>query len=203
VTQNQATLAEANYLDVEVAQFMTSTGDQELPEGAVVGYAQVLGGGSRVKLHVCFDRSSQKMGAPGLYVGTVNIVDPRVARLDVPFSVSLSYPIWQYVLAIYVSMLLPATLYVWLLLGSFKSADRLSMEKFQRWFFSRNAIIALGTGFAVSIGLLLGTYFKAEAWGTSVTEATALFGACFSAFVAAAAGVTAASTDTGSSNAMP
>lgn len=98
--------------------------------------------------------------------------------MDVPFNVSLNYPVWQFVLALWVLMLLPATIYVWLLLGSFTTTT-LSIASFKQWIYSRNAIIALGTGATISFGFILATYFRAEAWGSEVTEATALFGGAF------------------------
>jgi hypothetical protein len=191
-TSNSDLLKDARSLAVETALFQTTAGDRQLDPDDIVAWAEVKSQ-NRVFLHVCFQRDNS-MGAAGIYTGTVSITDPRVARVDVPFNVSLNYPVWQLVIALWILMLLPASLYVWLLLGSFTDT-RLTIANFKTWIFSRNAIIALGTGGTVSFGFVLATYFKGEAWGVSVTEATALFGGAFAGFVAAAAGVTSAGQD--------
>jgi len=52
--------------------------------------------------------------------------------------------------------------------------------------------MAIGAGIAAAIGVFSAIYAKAPAWGTDWTSATGLFGATFSAFVAAATAVIAA-----------
>jgi hypothetical protein len=192
VTANPEALKDAKSLAVDQTSFQTASGSRQLDQNGILAWAEVKNQ-NRVLLHACFKRD-RSLGSPGTYVGTVSIIDSRVGRVDVPFNVSLNYPIWQFVLALWMLMLLPATLYVWLLLGSFTDT-RLSIKSFRNWIYGRNAIIALGTGATISFGFVLATYFKAEAWGSEVTEATALFGGAFSGFVAAAAGVTAAGQD--------
>jgi hypothetical protein len=192
VTANSETLKEAKSLAVEQTRFENASGSRQLDESGVLVWAEVKNQ-NRVLLHACF-RRDHSFGSPGNYVGTVSIIDSRVGRVDIPFNVSLNYPVWQFVIALWVLMLLPATLYVWLLLGSF-TTTKLSIASFRQWIFSRNAIIALGTGATISFGFVLASYFKAEAWGSDVTEATALFGGAFAGFVAAAAGVTGAGQD--------
>jgi len=179
-------------ITVEKSLFQTAAGDAQLSTADIHAWAEVRQP-SRVILHVCFQRG-RSTGLPGLYTGTISITDERVARVDVPFNVSLSFPTWQYIFALWVLALLPATLYVWLLLGSFTTTE-LSISNFKAWIFSRNAIIALGTGATVSFGLVTSTYFRTEEWGASITEATTLFGAAFAGFVAAASGVTGAGQD--------
>jgi hypothetical protein len=192
VTANTEALKGARSLAVEQTLFQTASGSRQLDESDILAWAEVKNQ-NRVLLHVCFKRDGS-FGSPGTYIGTVNIIDSRVARIDVPFNVSLNYPVWQFVLALWLLMLLPATLYVWLLLGSFTST-KLTIRAFKEWIYSRNAIIALGTGATISFGFVLATYFKAESWGSDITEATALFGGAFAGFVAAAAGVTSAGQD--------
>ena len=192
VTANPEALKGATSLAVEKTLFLTAAGSRQLDDSDILAWAEVKNQ-NRVFLHVCFRRDGS-FGSAGTYTGTVSVIDSRVARVDVPFNVSLNYPVWQFVLALWVFMLLPATLYVWLLLGSFTST-RLTIGRFRQWIYSRNAIIALGTGATISFGFVLATYFKAESWGSDITEATALFGGAFAGFVAAAAGVTSAGQD--------
>jgi hypothetical protein len=192
VTANPESLTGSPRLTVEHSRFQDARGARQLNDEDIIAWAEVRDT-SRAFLHVCFVRSTS-FGRPGTYVGTISITDPRVARVDVPFTVSLSYATWQYALAVWIVMLLPATVYVWLLLGSFTTTE-LRITAFRDWIYSRNAIIAIGTGIAVSFSFWLATYFTAEAWGGSLTDITSLFGGAFAGFVAAASGVTAAGQD--------
>src|SRR5262249_4372767 len=107
----------------------------------------------------------------------------------------MSYPWWQFVVAVLIAMLLPALLYVWFLRGSFTGHPGLTFAHLQAWIFSRVTLMSLGAGVAAALGVFSATYARAEAWGSDYTAATALFGATFSAFVAAATGVAAAGSD--------
>jgi hypothetical protein len=169
-------------LDVSRGQFLSSDGGQQLNPDDMNAKATVRNG--RVILDVCFNRTDPNFGPPASYLGTISIVDPRVNRTDVTFNVTMSYPWWQLVSAVFVAMLLPALLYVWFLRGSFQSHEGLTLELLQKWLFSRTALMAIGAGFAAAIGVFSAIYAKAPAWGGDWTSATAPFGATFSAFVA-------------------
>ena len=193
ITDPGQVLANVSQLDVFTGQFVSSDGSQQLNPRDINATATLQSG--RVVLAVCFNRTDPGFGAPGSYLGAVSIVDPRVNRTDVAFNITLSYPWWQLVFAIFVAMLLPAILYVWFLRGSFQSHQGLTIRELQNWLFSRTTIMALGAGFAAAIGVFSAIYAKAPAWGSDWTSATGLFGATFSAFVAAATAVTAAGSD--------
>jgi hypothetical protein len=194
VTDPGKVLANVSQLDVFTGQFISSDGSQQLNPGDINATAALQSG--RVILNVCFNRTDPAFGAPGSYLGTVSIVDPRVNRTDVAFNITMSYPCWQLVFAVFVAMLLPAILYVWFLKGSFQSNKKLTIRKLKNWIFCRTALMAIGAGIAAAIGVFSAIYAKAPAWGTDWTSATGLFGATFSAFVAAATAVIAAGSDT-------
>ena len=191
-------LANVRQLDIFTGQFVSSDGSQQLNPRDINATATLRSG--RVLLDVCFNRTDPGFGAPGSYLGTVSIVDPRVNRTDVAFNITMSYPWWQLVFAVFVAMLLPAIFYVWFLKGSFQSHQGLKIGMLQEWLFSRTALMAVGAGFAAAIGVFSAIYAKAPAWGADWTSATGLFGATFSAFVAAATAVTAAGSDRASPN---
>lgn len=193
VTDPGKVLAKVSQLAVFTGQFISSDGSQQLNPGDINATAALQSG--RVILTVCFNRTDPGFGAPGSYLGTVSIVDPRVSRTDVAFNVTMSYPCWQFVFAVFVAMLLPAILYVWFLKGSFQSNTGLTIRKLKNWIFCRTALMAIGAGIAAAIGVFSAIYAKAPAWGTDWTSATGLFGATFSAFVAAATAVIAAGSD--------
>ncbi len=193
VTDRNKILANVSGLDVFVGQFSSSDNSVQLNAKDINAVATLKDG--RVLLDVCFNRTDPDFGAPASYLGTVSIVDPRVTRTDVTFNVTLSYPWWQFVFALFLAMLVPAMLYVWFLRGSFQSHEGLTLDLLQKWLFSRTALMALGSGFAAAVSVFSAIYAKTQVWGTDWTSATALFGATFSAFVAAATAVTAAGSD--------
>ena len=181
-------------VETQVGQFLDVTASRELDTRYIDATAEHRNG--RLLLTVTFDRRSSALGAPGSYVGTISVVDPRVGRVDVPFRVALAFPWWQFVLALLLFMLLPATVYLWYLRGSFTPDAQPTFLGLQEWLFSRNAQMSFGTGVAAAASVWMATYISGETWGGSIAAATALFGATFSSFVAAATAVTAAGADT-------
>jgi hypothetical protein len=193
ITDPKGVLRNNAHLAVSVGPFLNTSNSRELKPSDINAKAQVAR--SRVILEVCFNRTDKEFGAPGSYSGVVTITDPRVTLTDVTFTVTMAYPWRQLVFAVLVAMLLPAVFYVWFLRGSFTSHTGLKAIDFQTWIFSRVALMSLGAGLAAAIGIFSATYARSENWGSDYTAATALFGATFSAFVAAATGVTAAGVD--------
>jgi hypothetical protein len=193
VTDPGKVLANVSQLDAFTGQFISSDGSQQLNPRDINATAAFQSG--RVILDVCFNRTDPSFGAPGSYLGTVSIVDPRVNRTDVAFNITMSYPCWQLVFAVFVAMLLPAILYVWFLKGSFQSHQGLKIGMLKDWIFCRTTLMAIGAGIAAAIGVFSAIYAKTPAWGADWTSATGLFGATFSAFVAAATAVIAAGSD--------
>jgi hypothetical protein len=194
ITDPDGVLPNKARLDILVGPFLNTSNSHELNADDI--NASALVARSRVILDVCFNRTDPAFGSPGSYSGVVTITDPRVTLTDVTFTVTMAYPWRQIVFAVLVAMLLPAVLYVWFLRSSFTSQPGLKPTHFQQWIFSRVALMSLGAGLAAAIGIFSATYARSEAWGSDYTAATALFGASFSAFVAAATGVTAAGVDT-------
>lgn len=193
VTDPDQVLHNGNSLEVRAGGFVSLTGSRELRPDNIHAMALVEHGS--VVLMVCFDRTDPGFGRPGIYSGIISINDPRVTRVDANFTVSMSYPWWQFVFAILVLMMLFAVLYVWLLRGSFSSQGRLKPTHLQEWLFSRTGLMSMGAGIAAAVGIFSAIYARAEDWGSDYTAATALFGATFTAFVAAATAPAAAGLD--------
>lgn len=188
-------LAGRTCLAVRVGSFFSDTGQEELDPAWIDARAVVVDG--VVSIEVRFDRRSDRLGPPGSYVGTVSLVDEQVGRVDTPVTVTMSYPIWQWPLAMLVFLLVPALGYVWLLKGSFLGTQNvpLSLRDFHDYAFSRNHVIAVGSGAAAALSLFSATYLRSPTWGTDAVQALALFGSMFAAFVASATAVTAAGAD--------
>ena len=193
-------------LAVSVGTFLRATADAELNRGLISATAEQLN--RSVFLDICIDRTGEpKLGDPGTYTGVVSIVDPRVSRVDIPLTVSLSYNAWPLMVALFVLALGPATVYLWLLRGSFSRGERpagvtleadessLSARLFGMWVFSRTGIMAIGAGVGAAFIAFSAGYLKNPAWGASITDLTGLFGAIFAAFVSAATALTAVRRD--------
>jgi hypothetical protein len=211
ITDPAHVLRDKTRLEVSLSPFLNASNSRELRASDINATARTEHG--RVLLDVCFNRTDPRFGSAGSYNGVVTISDPRVTLTDVTFAVTMAYPWWQLVLAVLVAMLVPAVFYVWFLRGSFTSqaaqttpaaqaapagqvtASSPGPKLFQEWIFSRVTLMSLGTGLAAAISIFSATYARTADWGSDYTAATALFGATFSAFIAAATGVAAAGAD--------
>jgi hypothetical protein len=142
----------------------------------------------RVLLQVCVERSGLKLADPGTYVGTVSIVDPRVNRVDVPITVSLSYPTWQNVLELLVLAVLAGSWYIWVLQEK-KAADHAISWAFIRWCGTMIGVLSIAAGVIAAIGVYNASYLNSDSWGYTVSQPLALLGAMFTAFLAGAATV--------------
>ncbi|HEY6276585.1 MAG TPA: hypothetical protein VIX86_09660 [Streptosporangiaceae bacterium] len=142
----------------------------------------------RVLLKLCVDRSGSKLADPGIYQGTVSIVDPRVDRVDVPIVVSLSYPSWQMVLELLVLATFAGSWYIWVLQG--KKAEDLAIGwDFVRWCGSMIGVLSIGAGVVAALSVYNAAYLNSDSWGYTVSQPLALLGAMFTAFLAGAATV--------------
>ena len=191
-------------LQVRVNPFLR-TGDgasAELDLSRIRAGAAVAG--RQVLVSLTVDRSSVHFAPPGSYTGTVSIVDPRVERVDIPLTVSLSYPVWQLPLVALLLVLPVAVTNLWLLKGSFaKNLQTVTVALFDDYAFSRNGFLAIGAGVAAAVLVFSTTYLSSPTWGVSFVDVLSLFGGAFAAFTAAATPVTAAGVDNSDSLTKP
>jgi hypothetical protein len=142
----------------------------------------------RVWLQLCVDRSGLKLADPGTYVGTVSIVDPRVSRVDVPITVTLSYPTWQDVLELLVLAVFAGSWYIWVLQDK-QPTDRAISWHFITWCGSMIGVLSIAAGVIAAVGVYSASYLNNNSWGYTVSQPLALLGAMFTAFLAGAATV--------------
>lgn len=164
-----------------------------LPDGRIKVAAWYEDG--RVQLEVCINRATPAFADPGTYQGTVSIVDPRVARVDVPVQVNLSYPTWQWICALLVLASLAGSWYAWLLhrYGRGGDGDNLgnlsiaaSIGDYLRWFFTPAGIVSVVVGVAAALTVYNATYLSNGSWGASGWQYLSILGVMFSGFVAGA-----------------
>jgi hypothetical protein len=142
----------------------------------------------RVLLKVCVDRSGPKLADPGIYQGTVSIVDARVERVDIPVVVTLSYPSWQLVLELLVLAAFAGSWYVWVLQKK-DPADSAISWGFVQYCSTMLGVLSIAAGVIAALGVYNATYLSSASWGSTVEQPLALLGAMFGAFLAGAASV--------------
>jgi hypothetical protein len=152
----------------------------------------------RVRLYICVARigrplangDSANADGPvadaGTYTGTVTIIDPRVARTDVPFTFTLAYPYWPRVLLIALVTLVVALCWTWVLERPSDSADSVFTGGFRAWLRSGAGVASVGVATVAGIGALIAIYFKSATWALDVAGVVALITGMFGAFVTGA-----------------
>nr|WP_296069102.1 hypothetical protein [uncultured Actinoplanes sp.] len=188
-------LAGTRCLEVEVGQFLRDSGDAELNPSKITATGALHG--QTLRVDIKFDRTADSLGPGGSYAGVISIVDPRVQRVDIPMTVTMSYPTWQFPFALLVALLLPAIIYLWLLKGSFQGAanSRVNATTAAGYLISRNGLLAVATGAVAAFGSFTALYLTSPTWDADPIRYIALMTGTFSAFVAAATGVAAAGVD--------
>jgi hypothetical protein len=185
----------AGCLQVHAGQFLRDSGDAQLNLSAITATGVLEGDLLRVDIE--FDRTTDSLGQAGSYTGVISILDPRVQRLDIPMTVTMAYPTWQFPLALFVAVLLPAVIYLWLLKGSFQgtAGSNMTARHATGYLLSRNGLLAVAAGSAAAFGSFTALYLTSATWDADPLRYIALMTGTFGAFIAAAAGVSAAGVD--------
>jgi hypothetical protein len=187
-------LTQGALLAVDFDPFLRSD-DTELDGANYAGRAEFRDG--RLRLEVCLARqgrpatngSAGPIADAGTYKGTVTIIDPRVARTDVPFTFTLAYPYWPVVLLFVVLTELVAVCWIWVLrrsAASTASSQPVFSGDFWKWLASGVGIASAGVGAAAGVGALIAIYFNGDTWALDVVGVIALLTGVFGAFVTAA-----------------
>ncbi|MEV4349991.1 hypothetical protein AB0J83_36495 [Actinoplanes sp. NPDC049596] len=188
-------LAGADCVGVQVGQFLRDSGDTELNPAKITATGVLQG--NLLRVDVKFDRTADSLGLSGSYAGAISVVDPRVQRVDVPMTVTMAYPTWQFPLALLIGILLPAVIYLWLLKGSFQGTinSNTNATHATGYLLSRNGLLAVAAGGAAAFGSFTALYLTSATWDADPLRYIALMTGMFGAFIAAAAGVSAAGVD--------
>lgn len=127
--------------------------------------------------------------APGTYIGSVAVLDPRVAPLTVQVAVTRSFVRWWSVVAIAVLSAMAGVVWLYLL----RTTEEVDPDDapFGRWHFTkwlsrRETVISIATGLVGVSAVYTGTYLRAPDWGASSTAFLGFVGAAFTAFITGA-----------------
>jgi hypothetical protein len=177
LTDPAGVLPNRTCLEVEVGPFVRDTNDGELASEQITAESTVQG--DRALVTVKFDRQDASFGRGGSYSGFVSVIDERVQRVDIPVTVTLAYPIWQYPLAVTVLVLLPAFLYVVAKL----SVDPATLSGAQKYLSTGEGFAAAVAGAVASLGVYMTVYLQSATWDADVLQYFALIAAAVAAFV--------------------
>lgn len=156
-----------------------------------------------VTVELCVDRTDgETIGDPGRYIGSIAVVDPRVARTEVPFVVTMSHVNPFQLLSLMFIVVAVAAMYIWLLRTYRPNTDTIDLGEFVDWLGTRTGVLAIGSGAVAAYVAFSATYLADHTWGGSITQLGALVGAGFTAFITAASTVISASS-TASGPEMP
>jgi hypothetical protein len=152
----------------------------------------------RVSVQLCVDRRAPQESLAGTYHGTVSVIDGRVSRVDLPFTVTAEWPKWPWTLLIVMCAIIGGSWYAWVLHdaganGAFRDDVKGLSKEFPDWCASMIGMVAIGTGATATAGVYIAQYWNSPDWGSNVSDALTLLGSSFTAFVAVAGGLKIAS----------
>jgi hypothetical protein len=141
--------------------------------------------GESVLLDVCFDRVGDHLGNPGTYLGSVTVVDPRLAgQVTIPITVTMQYVHEFRLLWLLVWGIIPGSWLLWMSKGRESEEPFFLSWRWFDWMLTPSGIIAVTTGSVAAFSVFVATYLKNPTWGASPTQSIALYGSMFSGFVA-------------------
>lgn len=138
----------------------------------------------QVHLWVTVQRPTAVTAKPGIYAGTVRIIDPRVAPADVVMTVELADPRYTIIAAWALIFCAAAAVWVWFLryyspLGIDPKEARANKSVFL-W------VVTVAAGLSAAALAWTTTYLNNPNWGSDEAQWLTLGGVCFTAFTTAA-----------------
>jgi hypothetical protein len=177
-------LAQGTLLAVNLDPFVRSD-DAEMNARMMSARAEYRDG--RVLLTLCATRAgSERLAAAGSYSGAVSIVDSRVIRVDVPFTVTLAYHGTPVVLELAILAAIAALWWVWQLSHLSDESSVLTVDGLARWVTSRGGFQACCFGLLAGAGALTVSYLRNPTWALDLPQVGTLLAAIFGSVVAAA-----------------
>lgn len=153
--------------------------------------------GDRLRVTLCVDRREKVnaegqpeagLGDPGTYRGVVSVIDQRVGRVDLPLTITLSYPNAFRVSAILTLAALGGLWVAWLVQDTEKSGS-FRLRRFLDWTVSSLGLLSIGAGLAAAFQAFRLAYLNNAAWGSNLGDAATLLAVSFTAFTAATIGL--------------
>lgn len=170
-------------LQLDILQFQRSDG-AALDTDLVKARARVVG--DRVRVSVCIDRrNAHDLGDPGTYRGTVSIIDPRVARVDLPLDFDASDPDWARALSLVGLGLLAGSWVTWVVKEQKADSDRFHPSQWAEWSVTAIGLISAVAGAVAALAVYQASYLNNPIWGVSIGDTVALLTGSFVAFMGA------------------
>jgi len=164
-------------LDVKADLFARESDGRQMPRGL-----EVWAGVSQEKIArvwFCVSSDIRHQMHPGTYQGALVLDDPRVQRIPVPVSFSVSFPSLRHMIALAFVLCGLASVFTWTL-------RRPEVLSYPKWATSLIGFLTIISGFIAASIAFSAQYLEAGAWGESHTEVLAFIGAVTTAFVTGA-----------------
>ena len=174
-------LAGSTDLTLDVSQFTRQTGGATLRVDAV--RAKAVRVGDRVRLTLCVNHGTSSLGDPGSYAGSISIIDPRIARVDLPLEVTIAWPYWPGALLLCLLAILAGTFVAWVVRAKPSEDSHFKLSDFLDWVARLIGVVTVAVGTVAALTAYAATYLGNPVWGSSSTDVITLLGACFTAFV--------------------
>lgn len=191
-TDQMATVPSPTAVQVSVDSFRRDT-DPDV-SAAVHATAEFRSRRSAI-LHICVQRAGtgsdggQFTVDPGMYTGSITVVDPRLPVTTIPVTVTLAYPNWAVVLTLWCLVSLAASLYAYVLRKDPGTPDPhpvLDPKPLIAFWGSPIGLVSTIVGAAAAYGVYNAVYLGNPAWGASSNDWSALVAGMFTGFVVAA-----------------
>ena len=141
-----------------------------------------------MRLELCVAPQAVEEVDPGSYTGVLTVVDPRVARFDVPVRVDLQFNRWPVLVTLLVGTLVVAAFVLYngtrQLAGNTATLEPKTLREFGLWAITNP--VALGTGVVAAVAIFANQYLADATWSGRSAEVFALIGAIAAAFLGAA-----------------
>lgn len=176
------------YLQVALSELRRDDGAR-LNRQLVTGWARMLND-RNLEVAICFTPLSDQFAEtdPGRYTGRLTVIDPRLARMEIPVEIQMQFDRWPILLVLLIGTLIVAafTLFngVKQLSGQTASLKTSTLKDFRDWITTNP--VAIGTGVVAAVALFGTQYLADPAWSGRTYEVFALIGATAASFLGAA-----------------
>ena len=174
-------------VQVELSELRREDGAR-MADGTVSAWAHMVNS-QNMELVVCVaPRAADEEVDAGAYTGVLSIIDPRVARVDVPVRVEMQFNRWPVLVTLLIGTLVVASFILYngtrQLSGRTAALNVTTLEAFGHWL--QNNPVAIGTGVVAAVAIFANQYLADSFWSGSSAEVFALIGAVSAAFLGAA-----------------
>jgi hypothetical protein len=156
-------------------------------DGSVSAWAEMVNL-QNMKITLCVAPRAVEEVDSGTYTGVLTVVDPRIARFDVPVRVEMQFNRWPVLVTLLIGTLIVAAFVLFngtkQLAGETAGLHPQTLRDFGVW--ATGNPVAIGTGVVAAVAIFANQYLADAGWSGTSAEVFALIGAFAAAFLGAA-----------------